>query len=276
MTGRRRPRLSQHFLHDTAVAARISDALRAPEGARVLEIGAGEGALTEHLIGRGWKVLALELDERLARNLASRWSGRDDLHVVAVDALEFALPAARGPWWVIGNLPYAVTTPLLFNLVDSAPRVPVREMVFMVQREVAERLAAQPGTGAMGSLTVGIRLVSDVEWLFDVGPGAFRPPPRVRSSVIRIVPHDRWGLNEKDRERLRRLVQTLFGQRRKQLQKGLRTLSPWRLARVETERMEEETGLDLSRRPETLSVEEWLRLESALGRVLAERQDPSV
>lgn len=275
MTGRRRPRLSQHFLHDASVAARIADALRAPQGALVLEIGAGEGALTEHLIGRGWKVLAVELDARLARNLGSRWSGRDDLHVVAADALELALPSGRGPWWVIGNLPYAVTTPLLFRLVDAAPRVPIREMVFMIQREVAERLAARPGTGAMGSLTVGVRLVADVEWLFDVGPGAFRPPPRVRSSVIRVVPHDRWGLNEEDRERLRRLVQALFGQRRKQLQKGLRTLAPWRLARVETERIQEEAGLELSRRPETLSVEEWLRLESALRRTLAKRRNPS-
>lgn len=275
MTGRRRPRLSQHFLHDTGVAARIADALGAPEGARVLEIGAGEGALTEHLIGRGWRVVAVEIDQRLARILGSRWRGRDDLHVVAADALELALPTGRGPWWVIGNLPYAVTTPLLFGLVDAAPRVPIRQMVFMVQREVAERLAARPGTGAMGSLTVGIRLVADVEWLFDVGPGAFRPPPRVRSSVIRIVPHDRWGLSEEDRERLRRLVQALFGQRRKQLQKGLRTLAPWRLAKGETERLAEETGLDLSRRPETLSVEEWLGLESALRRVLAEGRDAS-
>lgn len=267
MTGRRRPRLSQHFLHDAGIAARIADALRAPPGARVLEIGPGRGALTEHLLERGWRVRAIEIDHALAADLRDRWGERDGFEVIEGDALEISLPVGEDPWWVIGNLPYAITSPLLFRLLEAVPETPIREIVCMIQKEVADRLVAEPGTGEIGSLTVGIRLVADVERLFDVGSGAFRPPPTVRSSVVRIVPHDRHGLEPARVERIRHLVQTVFGQRRKQLQKSLRTLEPWSLTHAEADRVAERAGLDLTRRPETLSVEEWLRLDDAVSDV---------
>lgn len=260
------PPLSQHFLHDARIAARIADALEAPPGARVLEIGPGRGALTRHLVGRGWSVTAVELDRRLADRLEQELGAREDLTVVQGDALEVPLPRGSGPWWVIGNLPYAITSPLLFRFLGEVTTAPVAAMVFMVQKEVAERIAARPGTKAYGALTVGVALVADAEILFEIGPGSFQPPPRVRSAVVRIVPHARWRLGAARRARVERLVRRLFGQRRKQLQKGLRTLAPWNLDAGAAARVGERAGIDLARRPETLGPEEWLRLDAALAR----------
>ena len=261
------PRLSQHFLHDPNVAARIADSLQAPPGARVVEIGPGRGALTEPLLARGHRVLAIELDANLAAGLRRRWPEGGRLTVVEGDALEVPLPAG-GPSdaiWVVGNLPYAVTSPLLFRILEQIDDAAVRGMVFMIQREVAERLAADPGTKAYGALTVGVRLRADVEILFDVGAGAFQPPPGVVSTVVRLIPHDRFDLTPERRARVRSLVRALFGQRRKQVQKSLRTLEGWGLEPAILARAARRSGLDLSRRPETLDPGEFLALEAALG-----------
>ncbi len=258
----RRPRLSQHFLHDRRTARRIAGSLRAPPGARVLEIGPGEGSLTEPLLDRGWRVTAVELDEELAGRLERRWGDRG-LTVVRADILEHRLEGGE-PWYVIGNLPYAITSPIVFHLLEQAGRVEIVEMVIMVQKEVADRLAAAPGSKAYGALTVGVRLAADVQILFDVGPGQFRPPPRVRSSVVRLVPGGPPGLGEERRERVRDLVRTAFEQRRKQLRNSLRE-GPWDLAGDRGARVQDLTGIDLKRRPETLSVEEWLKLDEALN-----------
>ena len=258
-----RPRLSQHFLHDRRTARRIAECLRAPAGARVLEIGPGEGALTEHLLDRGWRVVAVELDPALAAGLESRWPARD-LTVVRGDALDYE-PDGEGPLYAIGNLPYAVTSPLLFHLLELSDRIEIPEIVVMVQREVAERLAASPGTRAYGALTVGVGLSAEVELLFDVGRGQFRPPPKVRSTVVRLVPGGPPGLQTGRRESVRRLVRSAFEQRRKQLRNSLKAeLEPLVAGRTEVDTI---AGIDLRRRPETLSVEEWMRLEAALAEV---------
>ena len=224
----------------------------------MLEIGPGEGALTEHLLDRGWRIIAVEMDAGLAAALERRWPG-GDLTVVRGDALDYE-PDGEGPLYVIGNLPYAVTSPLLFHLLELADRIEIPEIVVMVQREVAERLAASPGTRAYGALTVGVGLSARVEVLFDVGRGQFRPPPRVRSTVVRLVPGAPPGLDPSRRERVRRLVRTAFEQRRKQLRNSLK-------AELEVSRAAGEVtiaGVDLERRPETLDVAEWIRLEGAL------------
>lgn len=231
----------------------------------MVEIGPGRGALTEPLLDRGFDVLAIELDRTLAAGLRDRW-GVAGLAVVEADALEVALPRAEPghPLWVVGNLPYAITSPLLFHVLDQVGSAGIAGMVFMIQREVADRLAAEPGTGAYGALTVGVRLVADVERLFDVRAGAFRPPPAVVSTVVRLTPHDRFGLDREHRDRLRGLVRELFGQRRKQIQKTLRTtrgLSADAVARIAAR-----SGIDPERRPETLSPEEFLALDMALAR----------
>lgn len=266
MPARGRPPLSQHFLEDPATAARIADALGARAGASVLEIGPGRGALTRHLLDRGWRVTAVELDADLARSLEERWGERPELTIVVGDALEHVVPAGSGPWWVIGNLPYAITSPLLFHFLAQVESAPIEEMVLMVQKEVAERLAATPGTKAWGALTVGVRLAADVERLFDVGPGRFRPRPKVVSSVVRLVPHDRWELGEAGRGRIRSLVRSFFSRRRKQIQKTLRTDPALGLDPAVVARIAEATGIDLDRRPETLSLDEWLSLERAVRR----------
>jgi 16S rRNA (adenine1518-N6/adenine1519-N6)-dimethyltransferase len=259
------PRLSQHFLHDRAVATRIAAAVDAAGGARVVEIGPGRGALTEPLLDRGLRVLAIELDRGLAAALRERWGGRDGFDVVEGDARSVDLPEDRAArLWVVGNLPYAVTSPLLFRVLAQVDRSGIAGMVFMIQREVAERLAARPGTKDYGALTVGVRLVADVERLFDVGPGAFRPPPAVVSTVVRITPHDRYRLSPERRDRLRALVRDLFGQRRKQIQKSLRTLPGRALDPAIVQRVAERSGLDLSARAETLSPEGFLALDAAL------------
>jgi 16S rRNA (adenine1518-N6/adenine1519-N6)-dimethyltransferase len=227
-----------------------------------LEIGPGEGALTEHLLEKGWRVRAVELDEELAERLERRWPARE-LTVVRADILEHRLEEGE-PWYVIGNLPYAITSPILFHLLEEAERIEIPEMVVMVQREVAERLTAEPGSRTYGALTVGVRLVAEVERLFDVGPGQFRPSPRVHSSVIRIVPRPLAGVGRERRERTRRLVRAAFEQRRKQLKNAL-TGEPWNLTGDRGARVQERTGIDLRRRPETLSPAEWLRLEATLS-----------
>ncbi|MGH7566823.1 MAG: 16S rRNA (adenine(1518)-N(6)/adenine(1519)-N(6))-dimethyltransferase RsmA [Gemmatimonadota bacterium] len=261
------PRLSQHFLHDRSIAARIADSIPAPRGSRVVEIGPGRGALTGPLLERGLRVQAIELDRTLAAELRERWGEREEFELVEGNALDVVLPEAApdDPVWVVGNLPYAITSPLLFHMLDQIERARIAGMVFMIQREVVERLAAEPGTKAYGALTVGVRLVADVERLFDVGPGAFRPPPAVVSSVVRLTPHDRFGLTTERRERLRALVQALFGQRRKQIQKSLRKLPGFSLDHEGVARVAERSGLDLARRPETLFPAEFLALEEALG-----------
>lgn len=204
--------------------------------------------------------MAVELDPALAGELERRWPDRD-LTVVRGDALDYE-PEDEGPLYVIGNLPYAVTSPLLFHLLDLADRIQIPEIVVMVQREVAVRLAASPATKAYGALTVGVALSADVEILFEVGCGQFRPPPKVRSTVVRLVPGGPPGLGTGRRERVRRLVRTAFEQRRKQLRNSLKVELEPVLGKAKAERGI--AGIDLERRPETLSVEEWIRLEAAL------------
>jgi 16S rRNA (adenine1518-N6/adenine1519-N6)-dimethyltransferase len=231
-----------------------------------VEIGPGGGALTGPLLERGFRVLAIELDRALAADLRERWGREERFDLVEADALEITLPPARPgePLWVVGNLPYAITSPLLFHVLEQVESAGIAGMVFMIQREVAERLAAEPGTRAYGALTVGVRLVADVERVFDVRSGAFRPPPSVVSAVVRLIPHDRFGLDPARRQRLRSLVQALFGQRRKQIQKSLRTLQGFSLPPETVDRVALRSGLDLARRPETLSPEEFLALDVAL------------
>lgn len=232
----------------------------------MVEIGPGRGALTGPLLARGFRVLAIELDRGLAAGLRERWGTEGGFELLEADALEVTLPPARPSerLWVVGNLPYAITSPILFHVLDQVDSAGIAEMVFMVQREVAERLAGEPGTRAYGALTVGVRLVADVERLFDVRAGAFRPPPAVVSSVVRLTPHERFGLDEAHRERMRTIVQALFGQRRKQIQKSLRTLEAFSLTPEAVDRVALRSGLDLARRPETLSPEEFLALDVAL------------
>jgi 16S rRNA (adenine1518-N6/adenine1519-N6)-dimethyltransferase len=252
-----RKALGQHFLTDRRILARIAAAIGAEPGTPVLEIGPGRGALTEELLRLGLAVTAIEKDRLLAHELAQRWPS---LRLITGDALDIdwraaVAPEPGRPWFVIGNIPYNITSPLIDKALDSAPA----GIVFLIQKEVADRLAAKPGTAEYGALTVGVTAAARVEKLFTVPAGAFQPRPKIDSAVIRLVPTPAIGPRD---PRFRRLVVGLFGARRKQLGRGLRTvlgIDPANAGAIAAA-----AGLDPIRRPETLSVDEFERLFRAV------------
>ncbi len=254
--------LGQNFLVDGNLQRKIVDAFDPTPDDRVVEIGPGPGALTDHLIGRVGELVLIELDTDLAAALGDRYEDRDDVRVWVEDVLDVDLPN-RIPDWertrVIGNIPYNITTPILFHLLER-PRP--AEILLMVQREVADRIVAPPGGDGYGALSVGVQSVADAEMLFGVPRRAFRPSPSVDSAILRIVPHDPPRLTVEEERRLRRLTRAVFQWRRKQMQKTLRDHPDLRVPRAEVRRIGEE--VDLTRRPETFSAEELQALSSTL------------
>jgi 16S rRNA (adenine1518-N6/adenine1519-N6)-dimethyltransferase len=228
---RARKRFGQHFLNHRSILDRIAEALGPLPGELVLEIGPGPGALTEALVARGARVVAIEKDRDLVPVVRARVP---DARIVEGDALELDWREAAGAGagesiLVTGNIPYNITTPLLDRAL--APPRPTR-IVFLVQKEVADRLAAPPGTKVYGALSVGVQAVARIEKLFSVPAGAFVPPPKVDSAVIRLTPLDAPLVADEQVPAFRRLVVGLFGFRRKQLVRGLRELTEWPAERV--------------------------------------------
>ena len=190
MSQRSRPPRGQHFLHDRGILERIATSLPTGEGRRVVEIGAGEGALTEFLLAAGARVTAIEIDRVLAERLGGRFEGNEVFELVEGDVLEIDLAAliaerSREPVLVAGNLPYYITSPILRKVFNAAGQV--EQAVFLMQREVAARVTARKGSRDYGFLSVLCRLYAEPEYLFAVSAGAFRPPPRVTSAVVRLV-----------------------------------------------------------------------------------------
>ena len=188
MAARPRPRLGQHFLHDHRILARIVRAARIEPGERVVEVGPGRGALTEHLLQAGADLVAVELDPSLAEHLRERFGEKPNFRIVEGDFLKAELAELAGheeKIAVVGNLPYYVTSPIVRRILDSGHLV--SRAVFLVQKETGERIAASKGTRDYGFLTALCRLRAEPELLFQVKPGAFRPPPRVDSTVIRLT-----------------------------------------------------------------------------------------
>jgi 16S rRNA (adenine1518-N6/adenine1519-N6)-dimethyltransferase len=236
---RPRKRFGQHFLHDPRVLARIVDAVSPAASDFLVEIGPGEGALTGPLIERAGKLEAIELDRDLASGLAARFPPFK-LTVHCADALDFDFARFPAGLRLVGNLPYNISTPLLFYLARYAERV--RDMHFMLQLEVVERMVAAPSTAAYGRLSVALQARFAMQKLFTVSRGAFRPPPKVESAVVRLVP--RPAMLKIDEDLLRRA----FSARRKQLRNALPGVD---LARA---------GIDPTLRPENLSPEDYARL----------------
>jgi 16S rRNA (adenine1518-N6/adenine1519-N6)-dimethyltransferase len=266
MTERRRPKrsLGQNFLVDENLQRKIVRALGADPSAEVLEIGPGRGALTRHLAGAVRRLVLVELDDELAAELAERYAGRDDVRVVHGDILDVDVAElAEDPreLLVAGNIPYNITTPILFKLLER-PRP--REIVLMVQDDVADRIVGPVGTKAYGALSVGVRTVAEVERLFEVGRGAFRPVPGVDSAVIRIRPLRPDPLSAEQEEALRRLVRAAFQWRRKQLGKILRDHPDLVYPREAAQAAAAAVGIDLGERPERLTPEQFVRLAASL------------
>lgn len=258
MTGHRpRKRFGQHFLHDPSVIARIVRAIDARPGDRVVEIGPGLGALTRALLEVCEDLHVIELDRDLAAKLESEFEGDTRIRVHAGDALEFdfkQLVSSGERLRVVGNLPYNVSTPLLFHLLGQA--AVVADMHFMLQREVADRLTAEPGGRDYGRLTVMVQLRCECEKLFEVGAGAFRPPPRVTSALVRLRVRREPAVELSDVPGFERLVSHLFSQRRKTLRNSLRA---W-LGEAELEAL----GIDPRARAETLDLAAFATLANAV------------
>lgn len=216
-----RKRFGQHFLHDPAVLNRIVDAVDPRPGDNLVEIGPGRGALTELLLARTDRLLAIEIDRDLAPMLRERFGPALDL--IENDALrvDYAALAESGPLRLVGNLPYNISSPLLFALLASD--AVIVDMHFMLQKEVVARIAAAPGTRDYGRLSAAVAARADAEVLFTVGPGAFKPPPRVNSAVVRLRPRPA-PFPLPDLAAYDRVVTAAFGQRRKTLRNALADL----------------------------------------------------
>lgn len=251
--------MGQNFLTDSRTAVRIVEQLALRPGEKVLEIGPGFGALTEHLIASGVHVIAIERDRRLAHALKDRWGAHSHFQIVTQDFLQWdwQVPEWDGPFVVLGNLPYVITSPVLEKLVLH--RKQVRRAVVTVQQEVAERVAASPGGKTFGSLTCFVQAFYAVEILFDISPKAFYPQPAVSSSVIRLTPRAVPAVAEDELEPYVAMLQALFQRRRKTVVNGL--LNPvLGLQRPDAERIIQQAAIDPTARPETLSIEQFAAL----------------
>jgi 16S rRNA (adenine1518-N6/adenine1519-N6)-dimethyltransferase len=252
-----RKSLGQHFLRDQNILQRIVDALGLTGSEAVVEIGPGRGGLTDLLVPRARRLVLIEYDRALAGLLERRFAGRESVSVLCRDALTVSFADAVGgePFVVIGNLPYYLTTPILFHALEP-PRA--MRSVFLVQREVAERIVAPPNTAAYGALSINVQAVTNPALLFKVKAGSFEPPPKVESAVIRLEPRAVPVVAPVEEKAYGRFVQEAFSFRRKQLRRVLRSLLEWSAEEVEKVLMK--TGLDPTARPETLSPEDFARL----------------
>jgi 16S rRNA (adenine1518-N6/adenine1519-N6)-dimethyltransferase len=252
---RPRKRFGQHFLNDRAVIARIIETFQPQSGDTVVEIGPGRGALTRDLIRLSREVHAIELDRELAGWMAEEFANDPRLRLHAADALSFqfcGLRPVQGRLRFIGNLPYNISTPLLFHLLDQLECI--GDMLFMLQKELVDRMAAGAGNRDYGRLSVMIQWRCRVEKLFDVEPGAFSPPPKVQSSLVKLVPHPRPPVEVTDPRVFARIVRAAFAQRRKTLRNSLSEI----LTAEELGRL----GIDPRRRAETLSLDDFARLST--------------
>jgi len=238
---RPRRRFGQHFLHDAGVVGRLVAAIRPERDDRLIEIGPGEGALTAPLLEHVDRLEVIEIDRDLAARLRSAFPA-ERLIVHEADALAFDFARLPAGLRIVGNLPYNVSTPLLFHLATFVDRL--RDMHFMLQLEVVERMVAAPSTPAYGRLSVALQARFGMEKLFNVSRGAFRPPPKVESAVVRMVPLEQPLAVDED------LLRRAFSARRKQLRNALP------LGAADFERLE----LDPRLRPGDLSPQDYARI----------------
>jgi len=250
-------RLGQHFLADAGVLRRIADALELTGAETVVEIGPGRGALTDLLAERAGRVVAIELDRALAAMLRQRYADRPHVEIVEADVLTVDLAQVAGgdDFVLAGNVPYYITTPILFHALR--PPTP-RRAVYLVQREVAERIVADPGSSEYGALSVNVQARAAADLLFGVPAGAFRPPPKVESAVVRITAVADPIVPDAEADAFRKLVQAAFGLRRKQMRRVLRSVRG--MSAEDADAVLARVGVAPDRRPETLSPAEFAAL----------------
>ena len=252
---RARKRFGQHFLHDQNVIETILHAIDPQPGETIVEIGPGRGALTYPLLQRCKTLVAIELDRDLVPQLEKRAPAFGKLKVINEDILEFDVStiAHESGLRLVGNLPYNISTPLMFHLLAAAHAI--RDMHFMVQKEVALRIVAGPGDANYGRLSVMLQYQCDCQYLLDVAPGCFRPPPKVDSALVRLLPLDQPRHDVGDYVTFSGIVQSAFGQRRKTISNSLKMT------------LDRETivacGIDPGLRAENLALSDFANLSRA-------------
>jgi len=249
---RSRKRFGQHFLHDRNVVERIIDIVDFSPGKTLVEIGPGRGVLTAPLLERSGTLHAIEVDRDLAGELGrSLAAGGEGLILYCEDALKFDFSRRiRGKLNIVGNLPYNISTPLLFHLLDHLGCID--QMVLMLQNEVADRICADPGNREYGRLSIMVQSLCEVRKLCSVSAGAFNPPPKVESAVIELTPHRRSGHVIRDYKWFSRIVRTAFSQRRKTVRNALK--------QYVDEKDLADAGIPPSSRPEQIPVSTYIRL----------------
>ncbi|TBR36992.1 MULTISPECIES: 16S rRNA (adenine(1518)-N(6)/adenine(1519)-N(6))-dimethyltransferase RsmA [Dyella] len=255
MNARPKKSFGQHFLHEKRYIERIVSAISPKDGDVVVEIGPGEGALTLPLLAVAHKMTAIELDTDLIPDLQARAAAVGELEIIHSDVLKVdfsELARARGVerLRIAGNLPYYISSPILFHCVDHSSAI--QDMHFMLQKEVVDRMAAEPGSKVYGRLSVMLQLACRVEPLFTVPPGAFRPPPKVDSAVVRVIPLPAAERHDADPRRVHDIVKAAFAQRRKTLNNALRQVMDSEAIRS--------ADVDPKARAETLSPADFVRL----------------
>ena len=250
-----RKRFGQNFLRDDGVVQRIVMAVNPRAGDHLVEIGPGEGVMTAAFLKTGNPLDAVEIDRDLAAHLRQRFADQPGFRLHQADALkfDFAALAQGGKLRVVGNLPYNISTPLMFRLFNAAAHI--EDMYFMLQREVIDRLCAEPGEPDYGRLGVMARYYCTAEKLFEVYPESFYPPPKVVSAIVRLIPHPQ-PIVDADAVLLGKVVATAFSQRRKTLRNALKSLFD--------ENALADAGIDPSARAETLSLEQYAGLARRL------------
>jgi 16S rRNA (adenine1518-N6/adenine1519-N6)-dimethyltransferase len=258
VTHRARKRFGQNFLVDSDIVRRIVEAIGPEPGQVILEIGPGEAALTQPLADSGAELHLLEIDRDLTGRLRDRFREYENVRVHGEDALrtDFAAITGNRRFRLVGNLPYNISTPLLFHVLGWSDRI--ADMHFMLQREVVRRMAAGPGGKARGKLSVTCQYRCEVTPLFDIPPESFRPAPKVHSTLVRLKPHARPPVAVDDPGDFDRLLSRAFSMRRKTLRNSLRELLPADGIKA--------AGIDPGLRPETLDLESWARLSNRLSR----------
>lgn len=248
-----RKRFGQHFLTDKNFINKIINAI-APGNETILEIGPGTGALTTPLVNRTGSLHVLEFDRDLARYLSEIYNNHGQLHIYCEDALKFDLRRVSGESIkVVGNLPYNISTPLLFHLLDQIELV--SEMIFMLQEEVIDRMCAVSGSKTFGRLSVMVQSLCKVTKLFRVPPGAFTPPPKVNSGVVRLIPLAQPAAHVVDHTLFSEIVRESFNQRRKTLRNALKNFL--------TGDQIEALGINPQLRAENLQVADFAKLANA-------------
>ena len=259
MSHKPRKRFGQNFLHDKMVIQRIVNNINPRQGDHVVEIGPGEGALTELVLEKIGAMDVVELDRDLIPLLKIRFVMQDGLNIHQADALKFdfcQLKTDEKKIRVIGNLPYNISTPLLFHLFDSSHCI--EDMHFMLQKEVVDRIVAKPGDSAYGRLGIMMQYFCRSEYVFTVKPGAFRPAPKVDSAIVRLIPHEKPPVEINNFDDFSNLVNYCFTKRRKTLRNILKD-------QLDEEQIET-LGIEPTIRPERLSLEDFTKLANAISK----------